>query len=156
MFWYMWEYNCLGDLTRSLKEIDVLKYKLIQKRWPSTPLPPDQLIGLSFILAKFGRSSLQIIESIFWISQNKFKSSSTNLKIDAHSHSYKHNVITFFFMVPPFLGKKMAFCPKIKKTLSWAVFQEALIVAPLFLDICLDIFGAWNNPPQKIVWDILF
>ncbi len=53
-----------------------------------------------------------------------------------------------FFMVPPFFCKKWPFCPKIKNTLLLAVFLEALIVAPPFLDMCLGIFGAWIN--QKI------
>ncbi len=50
----------------------------------------------------------------------------------------------FFDGTDIFLGK-MAFLSPNKKTLSWAVFQEALILAPLFLDICLDIYGAWIN-----------
>ncbi len=68
---------------------------------------------------------------------------------------YRLRAITFF-MVPPFFGKKMAFCPKIKKKLSWALFREALIVAPPFLDMCLDIFGAWINPPKHFYWDIIW
>ncbi len=48
----------------------------------------------------------------------------------------------------------MAFLPQnIKKSLLWAVFQEALMVAPLFLDMCLDIYGAWINP-QKYLFGI--
>ncbi len=34
--------------------------------------------------------------------------------------------------------------------LGLAVFREALIVAPIFLDICLDIFGAWINQTEKL------
>ncbi len=55
----------------------------------------------------------------------------------------------------PFLEKKWPFCPKIKKTLSWAVFQEVLIVAPPFLDICLDIYGASINQKISFDWDII-
>ncbi len=58
-------------------------------------------------------------------------------------------------MVPPFFEKKMAFLPQNKKTLSWAVFQEALIVASPFLDMCLDIYGAWINQKKYFDWDII-
>ncbi len=58
-------------------------------------------------------------------------------------------------MVPPFFGKKMDFCPKIKKTLPWAIFRETLIVAPPFLDMCLDIYGAWINQKYSFDWDII-
>ncbi len=58
---------------------------------------------------------------------------------------YIFRAITFFLMVPGFFGKKWPFCSKINKTLSLAVFREALIVAPPFLDMCLDIYGAWIN-----------
>ncbi len=27
--------------------------------------------------------------------------------------------------------------------LSWTIFLEAFFVAALFLDICIDVFGAW-------------
>ncbi len=40
----------------------------------------------------------------------------------------------------------MAFLPKFKKNpLSWTIFLEAFFVAPLFLDIWIEIFGAWVN-----------
>ncbi len=55
---------------------------------------------------------------------------------------YIFRAITFFDGAAIF-GKKMAFLPQNKKTLLWAVFREALIVAPPFLDMCLDIYGAW-------------
>ncbi len=42
-----------------------------------------------------------------------------------------------------------------KTTLSWAVFLNALAVAPLFLDISLDIFGVWISPKDIFYWDIL-
>ncbi len=29
--------------------------------------------------------------------------------------------------------------------MSWANFLEAVIVAPIFLDICIEVFGAWVN-----------
>ncbi len=58
-------------------------------------------------------------------------------------------------MVPPFFEKKWPFCPKIKKTLSWAVFQEALIVAPPFLVMGLDIYGAWMYQKKSFDWDII-
>ncbi len=47
------------------------------------------------------------------------------------------------------------FAPKIKKTCSRVVFQEALIVAPPCLDMCLDIYGAWINQKQSFDWDII-
>ncbi len=34
-------------------------------------------------------------------------------------------------------------------------FGEALIVAPPFLDICLDMFGAWINTKKSFDWDII-
>ncbi len=49
----------------------------------------------------------------------------------------------------------MAFLPQNKKTLSWAVFREALIVAPPFLDMCLDIFGVWIKQKKSFDWDII-
>ncbi len=49
----------------------------------------------------------------------------------------------------------MAFLPQNKKTLSWAVFRETLIVAPPFLDMCLDIYGAWINQKKSFDWDII-
>ncbi len=55
---------------------------------------------------------------------------------------YRLRAITYF-MVPPFVWGKMA------------VFLEVLIVAPPFLDMCLDIFGAWVNPTKNIYWDII-
>ncbi len=58
---------------------------------------------------------------------------------------YRFRAITFFLWCRQFLETKCPFCPKIKQTLSGAVFRVALIVAPLFLDICLEIFGAWIN-----------
>ncbi len=42
MFLCTWEYNSLGDPTRSLKKKHVLKYQLIRKH--SYPPPSDQLI----------------------------------------------------------------------------------------------------------------
>ncbi len=27
--------------------------------------------------------------------------------------------------------------------MSWTIFLEAFFVAPLFLDICIEVFGAW-------------
>ncbi len=61
---------------------------------------------------------------------------------------YIFRAITFFgwyIYIPPFLEKKMAILPQTKKTFLWAYFREALIVAPPFLDMCLDIYGAWIN-----------
>ncbi len=55
-------------------------------------------------------------------------------------------------MVPPFFGKKMAFSPQNKITVV-SCFLEALIVAPPFLDMCLDIFGAWINQNKSFDWD---
>ncbi len=49
-------------------------------------------------------------------------------------------------MVPPFFGEKKAFLPQNK-----AVFREALIVAPPFLDMCLDIYGAWINQKNPLI-----
>ncbi len=34
-------------------------------------------------------------------------------------------------------------------------FSESFIVAPLFLDICLEVFGALGNPTNISFWDIL-
>ncbi len=49
-------------------------------------------------------------------------------------------------VVPPFWGKKWPFFPKKSlKTLSWTIFLEAFFVAPIFLDIYLEVFGAWVN-----------
>ncbi len=31
------------------------------------------------------------------------------------------------------------------KTLSWIIFHEAFIAAPLFLYLCLEVFEAWVN-----------
>ncbi len=39
--------------------------------------------------------------------------------------------------------------------MSWAVFREALIVAPPFLDMCLDIYGAWIKQKKSFDWDII-
>ncbi len=40
----------------------------------------------------------------------------------------------------------MAFLPtSLKKTLSWANFVEAVIVAPIFLDIYIQVFGTGVN-----------
>ncbi len=54
--------------------------------------------------------------------------------------------------MPPFWGKKLPFCQKVKKkqkqqkkTLSRTIFREAFFVTPLFLDICIEVFGAWVN-----------
>ncbi len=63
--------------------------------------------------------------------------------------------ITFFWWCHHFWGKKWPFCPKIKKTLSWAIFQETLIVASPFQDMCLDIYGAWINQNKSFDWDII-
>ncbi len=61
-----------------------------------------------------------------------------------------------FFMVPPFLVEKNGlFVPKLKKTVVSCFFLEALIVVPPFLDMCLDIFGAWINPKKSFDWDII-
>ncbi len=67
---------------------------------------------------------------------------------------YRSRAITFF-MVPPFLGKKLPFCPKMKKLCRELFFREALIVAPPFLDMCLDIFGAWIKQKKSFDWDII-
>ncbi len=32
-----------------------------------------------------------------------------------------------------------------KTTLSWANFRETVIVASIFLDISINVFGAWPN-----------
>ncbi len=32
---------------------------------------------------------------------------------------------------------------------------EDLIVAPPYLDMCLDIFGAWINQKKSFDWDII-
>ncbi len=62
---------------------------------------------------------------------------------------YRFRAIIFLDGATIFGREKIVFLPQnIKKSLSRAGFQEALIVAPLFLVICLDIFGAWIN--QKI------
>ncbi len=57
---------------------------------------------------------------------------------------YRFRAITFF-RCRHFLRKNCLFAQKLKKLFVWAVFLEALIVAPPFLDMCLDIFGAWIN-----------
>ncbi len=62
---------------------------------------------------------------------------------------YIFRAITFFWWCHHFWGKNGLFAPKLKKLLR-AVFLEALIVAPPFLDMCLDIYWAWIN--QKIFW----
>ncbi len=52
----------------------------------------------------------------------------------------------FFFIVSPFVFEKIFFFPQnLKKPCRELFFGEALIVVPLFLDICLDIFGACIN-----------
>ncbi len=59
-------------------------------------------------------------------------------------------------MVPQFLGGKWPSCPKIKKRLCHELFfLEALIVAPPFLDMGLDIFGPWINQKKSFDWDII-
>ncbi len=58
---------------------------------------------------------------------------------------YRFRAITSFWWCLP----KMVFLPQNKKYLLWAVFQEALNVAPLFKDICLKIFGAWINKKKN-------
>ncbi len=63
---------------------------------------------------------------------------------------YIFRAITFFWWCPHFFRKNGFFAPPPKKKLWWAVFREALIVAPPFLDMCLDIYGAWIN--QTKVW----
>ncbi len=45
-----------------------------------------------------------------------------------------------------FWVKNGIFYKKFKKTLSWTIFLEAFYVAPLFLDLCIKVFGAWVNP----------
>ncbi len=61
-----------------------------------------------------------------------------------------------FFMVPPFFGKKWPFCPKIKNNFIVSYFSRNLnYIAPLFLDMCLDIFGAWINPKKSFDWYII-
>ncbi len=55
-------------------------------------------------------------------------------------------------MVLPFLWTKNGLFALKLKTLSWALFWEALIVAPPFLDMCLDIFGAWINQKKSFDW----
>ncbi len=69
---------------------------------------------------------------------------------------YIFRAITFFWWCRHFLREKMAFLPQTKKMLSWAVFREALIVAPPFLDMCLDIYGAWINKKKSFDWDIIW
>ncbi len=39
----------------------------------------------------------------------------------------------------------MAFLSKHKTTLSWTIFLKAFFVDPLFLDICIEVFGVWVN-----------
>ncbi len=34
-------------------------------------------------------------------------------------------------------------------------FREDLNVAPPFLDMCLDIYGAWINQKKSFDWDII-
>ncbi len=75
-------------------------------------------------------------------------------KLSPSTFFHRFRAITFF-MVPPFYGKKWPFCPKIIFFLSLAVFQEALTVAPPFLAMCLDIFGAWINQKTSFDWDII-
>ncbi len=58
-------------------------------------------------------------------------------------------------MVTPISWEKMACLPQNKKTLLWAVFLEAFIIAPPFLDMCLDIYGAWINQKKSFDWDII-
>ncbi len=69
---------------------------------------------------------------------------------------YIFRAITFFWWCQHFfLEKNGLFAPKIKKTLSWAVFREALNLAPPFVDMCLDIYGAWINQKKSFDWDII-
>ncbi len=60
---------------------------------------------------------------------------------------YRFRAITFF-MVPPFWGKKW---PSFSRSLNCGY---SIIVATPFLDMCLDIFGAWINPKISFNWDI--
>ncbi len=53
----------------------------------------------------------------------------------------------------PFVLKKMAFAKKYKN--SWTVFQEVFFVAPLFLGICLEVFGTLINQKFIFYWDIV-
>ncbi len=68
---------------------------------------------------------------------------------------YIFRAITFLWWCRHCLNKNGLFAPKVKKTLSWAVFLEALIVALPFLDMFLDIFGAWINKNKSFDWDII-
>ncbi len=64
---------------------------------------------------------------------------------------YIFRAITFFWWCRHFLRKNGLFAPKLKKNLLWTVFREALIVASPFLDMCLDIFGAWINQKNLLI-----
>ncbi len=72
-----------------------------------------------------------------------------------HWYQYTYLGYNYFLMVPPFFGTKWPFYLKIKKTLLWAVFREALIIAPPFLDMCLDICRVWIYQKQSFDWDII-
>ncbi len=50
-----------------------------------------------------------------------------------------------FWWCHHFCIKNGLFAKKEKNTLSWAIFLEGFFVAPLFLDICIEVFGAWVN-----------
>ncbi len=67
---------------------------------------------------------------------------------------YIFRAIAFFGWCHHFL-RKNGLLHQNKNTLSWAVFREALLVAPPFLDMCLDIYGAWINRKQSFDSDII-
>ncbi len=83
----------------------------------------------------------------------------TKLSTPTTFHTLKHwyqytDLELYFFKVLPFFWKNRSFTKKLKETLSSAIFLESFIVAPLFLDMCLQVFGAWINQNNVFVCDI--
>ncbi len=97
MFCCMLVYNSLSDPTSSLKENNVLKYKLIRKHKPCTypSLPINQLINWLFV---FIFDDIHKLFKIFFWHHKITSNHLYNLKmakIEACSHSYQlYNVIT--------------------------------------------------------------
>ncbi len=67
---------------------------------------------------------------------------------------YVFSAITFFDGAAIYV-EKMAFLPQNKKLCRELFFEKPLIVAPPFLDMCLDIYGAWINQKKSFDWDII-
>ncbi len=73
-----------------------------------------------------------------------------------HRYQYTYLGLYLFFDGATIFGEKMAFLPQNKKNFVVSCFSRSLnCVALPFLDMCLDIYGAWINQKKSFNWDII-